>query len=283
MTSRPGTSPSPSRSTQTQDDRFERDTAVQLVEGGIFSARIDKGWWVMRGPNGGYIAAIIQRAVSQAVGDPDRTPRSLTVHYTSPPVEGDALIETRLERQGRSLSTVTARLTQGGRLRALALAALSTPRMSHEFHHAAMPNVPGPEGLAVAESMIPIHARYECRFIPEMSPQSGSDVAVTAAWIRAREPRPLDHALIAAYTDALPPALFARARNIGEFGALPTVDLTIHYRMDPADAGVGPSDACLAIFRSRLAHRGYIEEDGEIWSPRGQLLAQSRQLAVILG
>jgi acyl-CoA thioesterase len=116
-----------------------------------------------------------------------------------------------------------------------------------------------------------------------MSPQSGSESAVTAAWIRPAEPRPLDHALVAAYTDALPPAIFARAQTVGEFGALPTVDLTIHYRMDPGDAGIGPSDYCLAIFRSRLAHRGYIEEDGEIWSPGGQLIAQSRQLAVILG
>lgn len=283
MTSRSATPPPPSAVGDAQASRFDRDTAVTHVEGGIYAARIDKGWWVMRGPNGGYIAAIIQRAISQAVGDPERSPRSLTVHYTSPPVEGEALIETRLERQGRSLSTVTARLTQGGRLRALALAALSTPRESHEFHHAAMPSVPGPEGLAIAESFIPIHARYECRFIPEMSPSSGSDEAVTAAWIRTREPHALDHALIAAYTDALPPALFARARVTGEFGALPTVDLTVHFRMDPADAGVGPNDHCLALFRSRLAHRGYIEEDGEIWSPAGQLLAQSRQLAVILG
>lgn len=267
----------------TARNRFDRDTAVHHVESGIYSARIDKGWWVLRGPNGGYIAAIVQRAISQAVGDASRSPRSLTVHYTSPPVEGEALIETRLERQGRSLSTVTARFTQGGRLRALAVAALSTPRESHEFHHADMPRVPGPDGLPLAENHIPIHERFEYRFIPEMSPSSGSDAAVTAAWIRAAEPRRLDHELIAAYTDALPPALFARARVTGEFGALPTVDLTIHYRMDPADAGVGENDHCLAIFRSRLAHRGYIEEDGEIWSPGGQLLAQSRQLAVILG
>jgi hypothetical protein len=53
--------------------------------------------------------------------------------------------------------------------------------------------------------------------------------------------------------------------------------------MDPAAAGVGPEDHCLAVFHSRLAHGGYVEEDGEIWSPGGQLLAQSRQLAVILG
>lgn len=263
--------------------RFDRDTAVSLVEDGTYATRIDPGWWVVRGPNGGYIAAILQRAVSEAVGDADRAPRSLTVHYTSPPSEGEALIETRVERRGRSLSTVTARLTQGGRLRALALAACSTARQSHEFYHAEMPAVPGPDGLEIAPAFIPMHERYEYRFIPDMRPHAGSETAVTAAWIRPSEPRALDHPLLAAYTDALPPAVFARAPASGEIGPLPTVDLTIHYRMDPAAAGVGPEDHCLAVFRSRLAHGGYVEEDGEIWSPDGALLAQSRQLAVILG
>jgi len=265
------------------DNRFDRDTAVTLVEGGTYSACIDRGWWVVRGPNGGYIAAIVQRAVCAAIGEPDRLPRSLTVHYTSPPSEGEALIETRVERRGRSLSTVTARLTQGGKLRALALAACSTPRESHEFYHAEMPRVPGADGLPPGSTEIPVHQRYEVRFVPDMQPNTGRETAAVGAWIRPAEPRALDHALIAAYADALPPAIFARATQMGEFGALPTVDLTVHYRMDPADAGVGPDDHCLAIFRSRLAHGGYIEEDGEIWTPSGQLLAQSRQLAVILG
>jgi len=265
------------------DSRFDRDTAVARVEDDTWSTRIDRGWWVVRGPNGGYIAAIIQKAISQAVGDPERTPRSLTVHYTSPPDEGEALIDTRVERRGRSLSTSTARLTQGGRLRALALGASSTPRTSFEFHNAVMPEVPAPDGLERSPGSIPMHARFDIRFIPDMHPNVGADRAVSAAWIRLVEPRPLDHPLLASYCDALPPAVFSRAQQPGDFGPVPTVDLTVHYRMDPREAGVGPEDHCLAIFRSRLAHAGYVEEDGEIWSPNGQLLAQSRQLAVVLG
>jgi acyl-CoA thioesterase len=217
------------------------------------------------------------------VQDETRTPRSLTLHYLSPPVEGAARIETKIERTGRSLSTVTARMSQGDHLRAIGIAALSTPRESHAFYHAEMPSVPPPEDLDPAPAAIPLHERYEYRFHPDAQPAAGSERAVTAAWIRSSVPHALDHALLAAYADALPPALFARAHDAGEFGALPTVDLTVHFRMDPRRAELGPEDFCLAIFRSRLAHGGYIEEDGEIWSPSGQLLAQSRQLAVILG
>jgi hypothetical protein len=38
----------------------------------------------------------------------------------------------------------------------------------------------------------------------------------------------------------------------------------------------------LARFASRTSHGGFFEEDGEIWAPDGTLLAQSRQLALLL-
>jgi acyl-CoA thioesterase len=264
-------------------NRFDRDTRVRSSSKSEHRANIDRGWWVIQGPNGGYIAAIMLRAITAAVDDAGRSPRSLTIHYLSPPVEGETRIETSVERSGRTLSTVSARMSQNGKLRALALAAISSPRAGHEFYHATMPDVPEPEVLEPRTGPgIPMNERYEYRFVPALGPHAASEHAITAAWIRPAEPHPLDHPLLAAYADALPPALFARATRAGEFGALPTVDLTVHFRMDPADAGVDADDFCLAVFRSRLAHRGYIEEDGEIWSRDGQLLAQSRQLAVIL-
>lgn len=43
--------------------RFERDTAVSAAGGGSYDATIDPSWWILRGPNGGYLAAIVARAV----------------------------------------------------------------------------------------------------------------------------------------------------------------------------------------------------------------------------
>jgi len=37
--------------------RFSTDTAVTPLEDGRYAARIDPGWWIERGPNGGYVAA----------------------------------------------------------------------------------------------------------------------------------------------------------------------------------------------------------------------------------
>ena len=59
------------------------------------------------------------------MADPTRTPRSLTVHYLSPPAEGPVEIDTTLERSGRSMTFVTGRLRQGDRLLALAMAAFA--------------------------------------------------------------------------------------------------------------------------------------------------------------
>ena len=68
---------------------FDSDTAVQRIDALRFTGRIDPKWWVFRGPNGGYVAAILQRAMAEAVDDSGRPARSLTVHFLVPPETGE--------------------------------------------------------------------------------------------------------------------------------------------------------------------------------------------------
>ena len=264
--------------------RFDRDTEVQKLEASASSAayegRIDRGWWVARGPNGGYVAALVLRALAESVGA-DRAPRSLTIHYTAPPAEGPVRIETRVERVGRSLSTVSGRLVQGDRVLALALGAFSKPREGPSFDDTAMPEAAPPEACASFSPMIPLHERYDYRFAVGAMPGSGASRALVGGWIRSAEPRVADAALVAAFTDAWPPACFAWGKESDGLGPVPTVDLTIHFRRDLPLANAKPDDFYLAVFRSRFAEQGFVEEDGEVWSRDGILLAQSRQLAVI--
>ena len=95
-----------------------------------------------------------------------------------------------------------------------------------------------------------------------------------------RIPGPIDAPLLAAYTDAWPPALFTQLDRAEIRAGVPTLDLTVHFRA-PWPAHLDPADFVLVAFRSRMAHEGFVEEDGEIWTRDGLLLAQSRQLAVI--
>ena len=261
--------------------RFERDTAVTPAGENLFDARIDPGWWIVTGPNGGYIAAIVLRALTLAVDDPGRRPRTFTLHYTARPVAGPARIETRVERRGRSLTAVTARLYQDDRTLGLAVAAFSLPRSAPDFAEVHMPEVAPPADCEPLSPRIEIHHRYEHRWAIGAPPFSGGDRALCGGWIRAAEPCVADAPLIAAYTDAFPPAVFSRVAAETLAGGVPTVELTIHFRESLPLAKAAFDDFALAVFRSRLSREGFVDEDGEIWSRDGRLLAQSRQLAIV--
>jgi hypothetical protein len=51
---------------------FDRARAVAPLGGGAWSAQCDPGFWVVRGPNGGDLAALVLRA---PVTTPDSHPR----------------------------------------------------------------------------------------------------------------------------------------------------------------------------------------------------------------
>jgi len=198
------------------ESRFDLDTRVERRGPGRWSAQLDPGWWIVRGPNGGYLAAVLVNALRGEVADPARTLRSLTVHYLRPPAPGPAHIETRTERVGGSLTSVTARLLQGDQTQALATAAFSKPRRGSPLHHARMPEVDPPERATPprrpGSPQIAIHQRYEQRFAvgaPPFSGERGSE-ALSGGWIRLAEaPRAPDPALLVAYADAWPPAVFS--------------------------------------------------------------------------
>lgn len=262
--------------------RFATDTAVTPAGDGRYDARIDPGWWIERGPNGGYLAAIVLRAIVAEVADPDRRARSLTLHYLRPPQVGPCEVHVTVERTGRGVSTVSARLRQDGRDCVLALAALGLDRDGTSFADLEAPIVPPPEEIpARGPGPVVISERYDTRPAIGGVPWEGpvGDEALTGGWIRTTDDDPVDEILIAALTDAWPPAVFTRAATpIG----VPTVDLTIHFRHAPASAADGAGPWSLVRFRTTTATDGFLEEDGEVWSPDGVLLAQSRQLAVIV-
>src|SRR3954470_12484666 len=105
--------------------KFERDTSVSEVEAGVFEGHVNRDWWIVFGPNGGFLAAMLVKAMGASVQDDTRMARSLTIHYTAAPVEGPVRILTTIERAGRSLTTLSARMEQGDRLIALAIGAFS--------------------------------------------------------------------------------------------------------------------------------------------------------------
>jgi acyl-CoA thioesterase len=260
---------------------FDRDTAVEALGDGRFAARFSPAWRVVRGPNGGYAAAVLVQAMIAAVSDPARQLRSLTVHYLRPPLEGDVEIAVTIERAGRGMSTVSARAVQEGKTVLLGLGALGGPYQGAiEYADAPVPDVPAPADIPVPDSPLgfpdmPFRDHFELR--PALGPRvfSGEGPAVTGGWIRVREDRPLDAPLLVALTDSWWPAPYGPA---GQVLVAPTIDLTVHLRA----ALPRPHDDVLIEVRSDTAADGYFEEDTRLFARDGTLLAHSRQLALAL-
>lgn len=261
--------------------RFDADTALRRVDEHLFEGEIRPTWSVGRGPNGGYMAVLLLRALDLTVADAERSPRSLTVHYLLPPEEGLCRVETTVERSGRSLTFLSARMTQRGRACAVALAAYSIERHGVTLTDAAMPAVPPPDSCLPIPGNFdppPFARNYEYRWAIGDLPFSGSAHARVGGWIRLAEGRRADALAVAAYTDAWVPCIFPRvSRPI----AAPTIDLTIHFRARLPLPNATPDDFYLGVYSSKLAAGGFFEEDAEIWSRDGMLLAQSRQLALL--
>ena len=260
---------------------FDADTALTSIDAHVYEGFIHPAWSVGRGPNGGFIAALLLRAMALAIADPDRAPRSLTIHYLLPPEEGPCRIQVTIERAGRSLTALSARLTQHDRACALALAVYAAPRHSLVLADAAMPSVPPPDACPQFRrggTTPDFTNNYDYRWAVGDPPFSGSAHARVGGWIRLAESRPADALAIAAFTDAWLPCIFPR---IEQPVATPTIDLTIHFRAHLPLAGATPDAFYLGVYSSQLAAEGFFEEDSEIWSRDGMLLAQSRQLVLL--
>lgn len=262
---------------------FEKVSAVERIDDHRFRAQLDPSWWVIRGPHGGYMTAIILRALTALVGDPERPVRSFSTHFVAAPKEGIPVeIETRLERRGRSITHTSARLTQNGEVMATSLAAFSVPWTGMDFDLA-----PAPE-LAPAEECFKVPSggvaprfleNFDMRWGIGDLPYSGSSEATVGGYLRFEEPQVVDAPAAACMLDAWAPVVLPMAT---EPVVAPTIDLTMHLRSTFPLEGVAPDDFFRFRLSSKLGRDGFFEEDGELWGPDGTLVAQCRQLAIAL-
>jgi acyl-CoA thioesterase len=214
-----------------------------------------------------------------AADDPERVPRSLTLHYLQAPTEGPLDYHLKIERVGGTATAVSLRATRDDTVIALGLGWLGHWHAdAPDWTELAMPEVPPPEDAArrePADGAPPMLVNYDMRLVLGAPPMSGAERSLLGAWMRTARPRPLDHAALAAYSDALFPAVWTRLTTPA---FMPTLDLTIHWRA-PMPPGEHPW--VLGKFWTERTAGGLFEESGELWSEDGVLLVQSRQLAVL--
>ncbi|MCC3767155.1 thioesterase family protein [Streptomyces sp. UNOC14_S4] len=272
---------------------FDRDTAVRLRDRdgarSVFDADVSPGWTILGAANGGYLLALIGRALGDALPHPD--PFSVTAHYLSATRPGPAVVRTELVRTGRSLSTGQASLVQHAedgteieRIRVLAtygdldavtddVRTTAEPPAMPPYEHCPGNGNGNGNGDSPAPADAPaIFGRLDIRLDPATAGWAvgtPSGQGEMRAWFGLADGRPADALSLLLAVDALPPTAF----EMGLSGWVPTVELTTHVRRRPA-----PGPVRVSITTRNLAG-GYLEEDAEVWDSEDRLVAQSRQLA----
>ncbi|MFD5100456.1 thioesterase family protein [Streptomyces albidochromogenes] len=266
------------------DSEFDRDTALIERAPGVYDAELSAGWTIIQAVNGGYLLALLGRALGDAL--PHSDPFTVSAHYLTPSVPGKAVIRTQTVRTGRTLSTGQASLfqyaddgTEVERIRVLASYG-DLDALPDDVRTTAKPPVmPSYEqclGAEAGPAAIPgssaITERLNIRLDPATvgwAVGAPSGRGEMRGWFGLADGRDADPLSLLLTVDALPPTSF----ELGLKGWTPTVELTTHVRCRPA-----PGPLRVSITTRNLAG-GFLEEDAEVWDSADRLVAQSRQLA----
>ncbi|MEU2422685.1 thioesterase family protein [Streptomyces sp. NPDC007851] len=266
------------------DSEFDRDTAVTRRAPGVYATDLSAGWTIFSAVNGGYLLAVLGRALADGLPHPD--PFTISAHYLTASQPGPAVIRTDIVRAGRTLSTGQASLFQYDdagneveRIRVLASYGDLDALPDDVRTTAVPPAIPpmdqcfGPEdGPAPVDGSSAITDRLMLKLDPSTlgwalgAPSGKGEMRSWFGLADGRDPDPLSLLLA---VDALPPTAF----EIGLKGWVPTVELTVHVRHRPA-----PGPLRVSVTTRNLAG-GFLEEDAEVWDSADRLVAQSRQLA----
>ncbi len=263
------------------DSKHEFDAETRLAgDRPSFTAQITDRWSGLAGVNGGFMLALCTRALSQVLPFPD--PIVASAFYLRPGSPGQAQVTTEVVRAGKTTAFGQASLWRDGKEVVRATAAFTdlskaARRAVPTFTGATPPELPPPdECFVMAPGAMPgvsLTERLEYRAAEPPGWLTGqpSGNPVAEFWMRFRDGRQPDLLSLPLLVDAAAPAVL-------EVGALSTtVQLTVHLRARPAPGWL----ACRAL--TRYVADGYHEEDFEIWDSAGALVAQSRQLALVLG
>ena len=258
------------------------DEATRVTAGDSrWQGRTSPDYFAFVGPFGGFTAAAILRALMehpQRAGDP----LALTVNFCAPIAEGAFDLDLRLVKANRSSQHWCVELSQDGREPAtLATAVFAERRPSWSQAQVKMPEAKPFDAIRRYPDVAANWTRqYDFRFIEGLidtgagiRPQPGS--AFSKLWIGDRVPRKIDALSLLAMSDAF----FARIFHaLGEIVPIGTVSLTTYFHADADDLAREDISHVLGVADAKIFHKSYGDQNGELWSPSGRLLATTTQM-----
>jgi acyl-CoA thioesterase len=254
--------------------------AVELVDGRA-SVDFPADWAQGRSTFGGLVAAVALRAM-RAVVSPDHRPQSIQATFVGPLASGAADIATNLLRSGRTTTSVEARLSQDGELRAVVQAVFGQQRSSGVVVAGpAAPAVPPPDGVVefpYLEGVTPTFTQhFGYRWTIGQAPFTQARDGEIGGWCRFREDQGLgDAEVVLALLDAWPAPVLSLLKQ-------PAPASSVTWTVGLLDqAFTQPSDGWWLFHgRTIAAAAGYAQTSAILWAPDRRAVATSHQLVAV--
>ena len=255
------------------------ESQLDRTSAGVYEREVGRGWLAQGVVHGGYVLALAISAVETEFAQSEMVLQQLTLHYLRPIVDGRLRVEVTVERRGRRMANVSIRLFSAERLSALGVASVAQRRSTGEVALVAAPQVKPyapDENSAHTRAPTPIHERLWIQ--PRIKDGDGLHVSRVGGWVVQRTAEPIDHKWVAVLVDLWAPAVYQAwtPRHV-----VSTVDLTYHVRHELPHQDVPAGSPLLVVLTNRVSAGGFVDEDVEVWSCAGVLLAQSRQMRFV--
>ncbi|MGB7859069.1 MAG: thioesterase family protein [Acidimicrobiia bacterium] len=261
---------------------FAQATGVVHRAGTTYTGVIQPGWDIFGVANGGYVMSIAARAMATEAKGRDLI--AINGHFTSPGKPGPVTVEVSSVKSGGAVTTLRADVIGNDRILLATTASFGDPGRligTGEIIHASPPDLPPPGDCVRAEPSKkgPLPPPFMGKVAIYLHPDDASafsgertGLARIRGWFRLLQEETPDPMATVLAADAFPPAVFNTNLPLKW---TPTLDLSVHIR-DPR-----PRGWLRCQFRTRFVTGGLLEEDGDIWDEDGNLVAQSRQLALV--
>ena len=262
---------------RSDDDIYDLDTASVPRGDGLRDLTLTDRWNTPLGkPNGGYLLAAMLRGLGEEMGADDPLVASIT--YLSSPEPGPAELRTTTLRRGRRVQTGTASLWEGSRHVAEMTASFGPRGDGLDLELGAPPDLRPPDecldprGQGMPEDGIFDRVDYRLTGPPGWAVGKPNGDPTAELWQRLAGGREIDFPALALLVDTYAPPVLEIGGDVGSM----TVQLTVHLHRLPTPGWLATR------LTTRHIVNGFHEEDCELWDESGNLVAQSRQLAILV-
>ena len=272
-----------------QFKRFQEAIKLEKLEDNKFIVNPDTNYFVGNTPHGGYLMAIMHKALTTIL--PHSTAISSSVQYLDRIDAKPFELEVEIFKASKGSSSGIVKLKQDDKICTTFTGTCSDFEFmkGHDDLQKPLPDIFIEKNKndyvkmnydKISKGFTPSFIQQlECLIHPdhawwnrEIDNKSKDNKARCSAFLEMEGGQP-DQFCLSFYSDILPPVV---CNKYGPLGWIPTITLTTHIRQLPTTSEL------YVDFIATDINKGYFEQDCNIWDLSGNLVASSRQLTRIL-